>query len=1313
MKKDIFISLVLLLILIIQYNSEAKLIAYWNFDDGTANDKSGNGYHGTIMNNVQFVDGVYCKGARLVGSGYYYTSTPPGGHILLPKIDFSGWNELSLCMWVNEEDMTHYHGENYIFFGYNNDGWLGISNHFLHSDSKLKTSYAVGGIGDNNVVFYPFDYSNRNKWMFYCLTYKNGMMRTYVNCELVDSMETTINVSSDYFAAIGRTWWTYGSERRTSARFIGTIDEVMLFDHCLQHSEINEYCNIQKYEFKIKANQPLCPGDSLFLEAIPGNLKPVEYDWSGPGGFRSSLQNPVLVVDERHSGSFILKSLYKCQTSYDTVFVKVFGPEKPLILPEDPSFCKGNTITLSTSKKYNSYKWSNGSTKDNIIVDKGGKYWVEITDSNGCVGRDTIEVEVIDIEVFIEPQNPRFCKGASFEVYTSEPFLSYKWSTGETSRTITVKEKGTYYVDVTDTNGCKATASVVFDVYEIKPEFFSKNTICTELDSVKLELIEKYISYKWTTGEITSSIIVRKSGVYGVEVVDNKGCKGYAEVKVHFGPSPSPEIEIIGNHPFCDGEQIFLKTTKEYSGYRWNEGQDTRQISIRKAGSYRVVVTDENGCTGEAVIEIKTFPKPSPKINIIGENPFCQNDTIVLFITGKYDEILWSTGQKTDSITVKREGKYTVSVTDSNGCKASSELIIRYKKIEINIDIIGNYPFCEGDDVVLKTRNEFPSYLWSTQDTTREIIIRKGGKYFVTVVDASGCEFTSDTIDVLFTDTPDANINGPQYVCINSETKYWVSPIKGQTYWKVENGVASNLSNVDTIKVKWDKAGKGKITVMRKLDDSPCIAYDTLEVTISDKLYPEIEIQGNIFCEGIPVELKCRDEYETYFWSTGDSTRSIQVNAEGKYWVMVSSYGCEGVSDTIELMFSKAPIPKITGDTLLCFGQSGELRVEGDYVEFLWGDGETDREIIVSKKGKYKVTVTDEFGCKATAEIEVKFIEMDYRLSANIIDFKENIIYYKKNLEIKLTNNSKDYLRIERAYFKNNINSYKILTNPILPHSLGPNKHLTISIEFYPEKLGLHEDSLIIAFGEPCPEDTRTLVTGKSYSYSRVWMPDTIGIIGNKMCIPLYSEIINHEYGVPLKAPLELGFRAKIRFEDGLFYTENVNQGTITDKNFFGKTQQVEMDGKEIVVFQNQTELDSFCGRVLLGDVNKAQLIIEEFEWSSPFVYIEKKDGSLETKGLCVTDLSRVTSFQPTQMLVQPNPAQDKISVSINSEESGEFHLTLYNVTGSLIKSENWKADEASSKLYDFDLSSFQSGVYFLVLKSPWNVISEKVLIVK
>ncbi|MGE5478799.1 MAG: LamG-like jellyroll fold domain-containing protein [Chloroflexota bacterium] len=243
------------------------LIAFWNFDDGTARDVSGNNFHGTIMNTPKRIKGISGDAFYFTGRGYYTlgeNSVPEGDHILLPKIPFNELGEFSITMWVKEDSMSNFAGEAYFFYGDHDLGWLGLMNvkKYEAADTILYTDYGVGASQNIPPLKQKFDFIERGTWIFYTMTYKNGVLTAFRDGKYLVHTNQKIDIRTIDIGAIARHWWTYSDGIRTSARFSGAIDEVKIFCKALTNDEV-------KKEFEELANCDNKDLDKLIIIESP------------------------------------------------------------------------------------------------------------------------------------------------------------------------------------------------------------------------------------------------------------------------------------------------------------------------------------------------------------------------------------------------------------------------------------------------------------------------------------------------------------------------------------------------------------------------------------------------------------------------------------------------------------------------------------------------------------------------------------------------------------------------------------------------------------------------------------------------------------------------------------------------------------------------------------------------------------------------------------------------------------------------------------------------------------------------------------
>ncbi len=126
--------------------------------------------------------------------------------------------------------------------------------------------------------------------------------------------------------------------------------------------------------------------------------------------------------------------------------------------------CQGQTTTIATTVTYNqpSYIWNTGATSSSIKVGNQGWYLLQVTDSSGCVTKDSAYLTVYALPIIPLAKDTMLCGGiTSITLNAGSGDNSYLWSTNQNSEEIEVKDPATYWVKVTNINGCVKTDSIV------------------------------------------------------------------------------------------------------------------------------------------------------------------------------------------------------------------------------------------------------------------------------------------------------------------------------------------------------------------------------------------------------------------------------------------------------------------------------------------------------------------------------------------------------------------------------------------------------------------------------------------------------------------------------------------------------------------------------------------------------------------------------------------------------------------------------------------------------------------------------------
>ncbi|MGB4958920.1 MAG: T9SS type A sorting domain-containing protein, partial [Saprospiraceae bacterium] len=365
-------------------------------------------------------------------------------------------------------------------------------------------------------------------------------------------------------------------------------------------------------------------------------------------------------------------------TNTASTLIKV-RPLPTIIITGPNVICINEAAGLKASGA-NTYLWSTGATTDSITVSPAitTTYTVTATDISGCTATQskTVTVNGLTINVNVTGNNI-LCLGDS-TVLKATGGISYLWSNGSVADSIKVKPTATttYTVTATDVNGCRASSSRTVTVNNPPIIIIDGDISICKGDSSTLTAIGG-ATYLWSTNETTASIKVKPmvSTSYTVTATNALGCRNTASIFVTVDTLPI--AVITGNNLICRGDSTDLTASGGVS-YLWSTGATTPTIRVAPlvATTYTVTVTSIHGCTSTAARTVTL--RAQPVAVITGSTIICPGDSTTLKATGGVVYV-WSTGATTDSIRVSPAANttYSVTVTDINGCKASSSASVQ------------------------------------------------------------------------------------------------------------------------------------------------------------------------------------------------------------------------------------------------------------------------------------------------------------------------------------------------------------------------------------------------------------------------------------------------------------------------------------------------------------------------------------------------------------------------------------------------------------------------------------------------------------
>jgi len=303
-------------------------------------------------------------------------------------------------------------------------------------------------------------------------------------------------------------------------------------------------------------------------------------------------------------------------------------------------------------------------------------------------------------------------------------------------------------------------------------------------------------------------------------------------------------------------------------------------------------------------------------------------------------------------------GTFTITYTVTNECgDASCDFYINVLPLP-EATISGDLEICQGETTTL-TASAGTEYHWSTNETTQSIVVGVAGDYSVIVKGENGCE-NSAGVTVIVHPLPVVTISGDLEICQGESTTLTAS--LGSSYlW-------STSETTRSIEVSAEGLYSVEVT-----DANGC--KNTAQVTVVVHPLPVVTISGDLeICQGESTTLTA-SLGSSYLWSTGETTRSIDVSTGGLYSVEVTD--ANGCKNTAQVTVIVHPLPEvsITGELAFCEGQSTVLTATAG-ASYEWSTNEVTQSITVFVAGDYSVMVTDANGCEGFDEVTVSYLEI-------------------------------------------------------------------------------------------------------------------------------------------------------------------------------------------------------------------------------------------------------------------------------------------------------------------------------------------------
>ncbi|MCB9236093.1 MAG: T9SS type A sorting domain-containing protein [Bacteroidia bacterium] len=640
-------------------------------------------------------------------------------------------------------------------------------------------------------------------------------------------------------------------------------------------------------------------------------------------------------------------SVVQCGSGVDSAFITIW--DLPVVnLGNDTAICADKNITLQAdaANQYPgaTYLWSNSSTAANITVNTGGLYHVTLTDTNGCVDKDSLVLGINPLPVINLNNDTSICFGDTLVLDADNAGASFLWTGGATTQTLPIFAAGTYGVVVTDGNGCISSDSMTLAINALPVVFIGNDTNICNLDTLVLNAGNTGANYLWSTGASTQSIPATVAATYSVTVTDSNQCS--QSDSMNLGIYSLPVIALGNDTSICDLDSLTLSAGNPGGFYLWSTLETTESIVIYSAGTYSVTVTDTHTCFASDTFNLGIFALPV--FSLGNDTSICNLDTLVLDAGNVTATYAWSTLETTQTIQVSTAGTYSVTVTDTHTCSWADTMNLGIYALPI-VNIGNDTTICTGDTITLDAGNPTKTFLWSTLETSQTIDIANAGLYSVTVTDSNTC-FASDTMVLSLYVLPVVNLGNDTTICTGDTLVLDAQNATGIYAW-------STLETTQTIQVS--SAGTYSVTVT---DTNTCSSSDTLVLNLF--VLPVVDLGNDTtICTGDSLTLDAGNAGASFAWSTTETSQTIVINSAGSYSVTVTDGNTCHQADTFQLGLFVLPVVNIGPDTNICDSDSLLLDAGNVTSTYLWSTLETTQTIVVDTAGAYIVVVTDTNTC--------------------------------------------------------------------------------------------------------------------------------------------------------------------------------------------------------------------------------------------------------------------------------------------------------------------------------------------------------------
>ena len=657
-----------------------------------------------------------------------------------------------------------------------------------------------------------------------------------------------------------------------------------------------------------------CPNDSTTFTntSLDPTKKQVywKYDF-GDGGTSVGIENPKHLYKD--TGSYKVKiivgSTLNSEICFDSTINFVYIQHKLIVdaSSNKDTICIGDTAYLSAEilcgKAPYSIKWTPSANLNNDSIlnpaanpKTSQSYILEVTDSNGVKGRDTVVVIV----------NSNCCKSfARFDVIDDEVCLGDSIFTGEYSDTLgsvthswtinpsaqITSYKGKDLPPLVFTSSGRKTIQLITSgncgldtmskeviIFDLPIVDAGKDTSICMPDTVSLGTSDlANMNYYWkdpnlvqdSSKGITKAYITSLSTLYLTVSDPYSGCANIDSILV--SDLKATKVDLGRDTVICEGDSVRLGVTIT-GNYSWSTNETTQYIYYKDTGNV-ILTIGQNGCSQSDTIHIGH--NPVPNFSIGKDSTLCMQDSLLLkptpIQTGSY---LWENKSSSTQKWVKNTGLYWLEITD-NQCSFRDSVNIKSINLQ-EINLGNDTTFCSGETLEIGT-GQSGNYNWNTNDKTSKIIVKDAGLYWLELSSAN-CK-VRDSINIDINEIPAFNLGSDTIICDAETIILQPDHFKSSYNYLWDNNSTDSTRTISDAGNYW-----------LEIDNSGCKKRELIRI---EKFSSPLDFflgPDTILCDADNHTLQAPkvDGY-TYLWQDGSNKDNFNVTEEGSYSVIIKN----------------------------------------------------------------------------------------------------------------------------------------------------------------------------------------------------------------------------------------------------------------------------------------------------------------------------------------------------------------------------------------------------------------------------------------